>query len=149
MKRFFYRLLLFIGFSAGLSVGLLAVSYAQVPSHQDTTAMFINVVEEPSYPGGISELKKYLMANVAYPAAADSAQIKGRVFVSFIIEIDGQLMDITVLKGLGYGCDEEAVRVVRMMPRWIPGRQSGKLVRVRYNLPILFGLAYSTRKGVF
>ena len=75
-----------------------------------------------------------------YPRSAASAGVSGRVFVSFVVNTDGSLTDVAVLKGIGFGCDEEALRVVRQMPRWKPGKQSGRAVRVKYNLPISFAL---------
>ena len=87
----------------------------------------------------MNALTTYLRKNVQYPAAAKQAGVTGRVFLSFIVEHDGQLTTIQVLKGLGFGCDEEAIRVFTAMPRWKPGSQSGRTVRVRYNLPVWFG----------
>lgn len=81
-----------------------------------------------------------------YPPEAKKAGIKDRVFVSFIVETDGSITDVQLLRGLGYGCDEEAVRVVKTMPLWKPGSQSGMLVRVKYNLPALFGMDYPKPK---
>ncbi|GAB4014317.1 hypothetical protein GCM10028808_36440 [Spirosoma migulaei] len=100
------------------------------------------VEKQPEFPGGIGALMEYLKTSVQYPPEAKKAKIQGRVFVSFIVELDGSRTDIIVLKGLGYGCDEEAMRVVRAMPCWEPGGQSGRPLRVKYNLPILFGTDY-------
>ncbi len=77
-----------------------------------------------------------------YPAEAQKAGIKGRVFLSFIVHKDGQITDVNVLKGLGSGCDEEAIRLVKAMPRWTPGSQDGQPLNVRYNWPISFGMPY-------
>ena len=85
-------------------------------------------------------LNQYLGKNIRYPAAAQRANVSGRVFVSFVVNTDGSIQDVTVLKGLGFGTDEEAVRVVKGMPKWRPGKQSGRPVRVKYNLPINFQL---------
>lgn len=87
----------------------------------------------------------YLKQNVQYPPEAQNAGINDRVLVSFIIEPDGRMTDLQLLRSIGYGCDDEALRVVRAMPRWTPGSQSGRLVRVKYNLPILFGVDYPNR----
>ncbi len=94
--------------------------------------------QQPEFPGGTRALVKFLRKNLNYPRSAASAGISGRVFVSFVINTDGSLTDVQVLKGIGFGCDEEAVRVMQKMPRWKPGKQSGRAVRVRYNLPISF-----------
>lgn len=85
-------------------------------------------------------MRDYLKKQTHYSDSAAKAGIIGRVFVSFIVEPDGQLTNITLLKGLGFGCDEEAIRVIEAMPRWNPGRQSGRAIRVEYNLPIAFGV---------
>jgi protein TonB len=92
----------------------------------------------PEFMGGQSALLRYLQKNLRYPAAALAAQAEGRVFLSFVIQADGTIADVTILKGLGYGLDEEAQRVVRQMPAWTPGYQSKHAVPVRFTLPITF-----------
>lgn len=94
----------------------------------------------PTFPGGMEALAKYLATNLHYPSAARNAQIQGRVFVNFIIENDGSVTSANILRGIGGGCDEEALRVVSQMPRWTPGRQNGIPVRVSFNLPVNFKL---------
>ena len=101
--------------------------------------VFIVVENQPKFPGDKNALTNYLRKNVQYPEAAKQAGVTGRVFISFIVERDGRLTDVHLLKGLGFGCDEEAMRVMNAMPRWEPGTQSGRTARVRYNLPIWFG----------
>lgn len=97
------------------------------------------VVEQmPEFEGGMAALGKYLSKNLKYPAQARSANVQGTVFVGFVVGNDGKIRDVTVLKGIGYGCDEEAKRVVSSMPPWRPGKQSGRAVSVRYSLPIRF-----------
>lgn len=103
-------------------------------------APFITVEQQPDYPGGMTALRDFLSKNLNYPRAAASAGVAGNVFISFVINTDGSLTDIQVLKGIGFGCDEEAVRVMQKMPRWKPGKQSGRTVRVKFNLPISFRL---------
>ncbi len=102
--------------------------------------IFTVVEQQPEFPGGTSEMYKYLGKNIKYPSAASRANVSGRVFMSFVVNVDGSIQDVTVLKGLGFGCDEEATRVVKAMPKWKPGKQSGRAVRVKYNLPINFQL---------
>lgn len=98
-----------------------------------------NVVEQvPEFPGGMSELGQYLTKNLRYPADARRANVAGRVFVQFVVTETGNIQQLRVLKGIGFGCDEEAVRVVSQMPKWNPGKQNGKPVAVQYNLPIQF-----------
>ncbi len=99
------------------------------------------IVEKmPQFPGGMGELMKYLASNIKYPPQAKNNGIQGRIFVNFIVEPDGIVSDVKILKGIGGGCDKEALRVVKNMPRWEPGVQKGKPVRVSYNLPIKFTL---------
>ena len=99
------------------------------------------VVENtPKFPGGMAELGKYINNNLVYPEAAKRAQVSGRVFVSFIVDKAGKISNIMILKGIGFGCDEAAIRLMLKMPHWEPGTQDGKPVNVRYNLPINFEL---------
>ena len=102
--------------------------------------IFQVVEQNPEFPGGMAALGQYLGKNLKYPAAASRANVSGRVFLTFVVNTDGSIQDIQVLKGLGFGCDEEAQRVVKGMPKWKPGKQSGRNVRVKYNLPISFVL---------
>jgi len=92
----------------------------------------------PKFPGGEDSRLWFLRRNVRYPDAALKASIQGVVVVVFIIETDGSLSNVEVTKGIGGGCDEEAVRVVKMMPRWEPARRNGKAVRVVVKFPIVF-----------
>ena len=103
--------------------------------------VFQVVDEMPEYPGGMEAMYKFLSDNIHYPEKAKEEGIEGRVYVNFVVEADGRLSDIKVLRGIGGGCDEEAVRVVEAMPRWKPGRHHGKAVRVHFNLPIVFKLS--------
>ena len=99
------------------------------------------VVESmPKFPGGPGAMNRYLGKNIEYPQMARESGINGRVFVTFVVETDGRVTDIKVLRGIGGGCDEEAVRVVKNMPKWDPGKQRGKPVRVSFNLPVKFTL---------
>ena len=96
--------------------------------------------EMPEFPGGVEALMDYVGRNVKYPEEAKDKEIQGRVFVSFVIEKDGSVNEVKVLRGIGGGCDEEAVRVIKAMPKWTPGKQKGKPVRVNYQIPINFKL---------
>lgn len=102
--------------------------------------VFVVVEHDPEFPGGMEKLYRYLASNIHYPAEAKAEKIQGRVFVSFVIEKDGSVSNIKLLRDIGGGCGEEAVRVVAAMPRWKPGRQHGRRVRTQYNLPINFNL---------
>ena len=94
----------------------------------------------PTFPGGDAALMKYLSENVKYPALAIKAQEQGRVVVSFTVEKDGAISDVKVARSVTPSLDAEAVRVVKAMPKWTPGKQGGQLVRVRYNVPVSFKL---------
>ncbi len=100
--------------------------------------VFFVVVVAPEFPGGKEALLIYLGENILYPQLARESNIQGTVFVTFIVEPDGSLSKVKVMRGIGGGCDEEAVRVVQAMPNWIPGTQRGKPVRVQFNLPVRF-----------
>jgi protein TonB len=102
--------------------------------------IFTVVESMPEFPGGRKELMKYLAQNIKYPPYAKEAGIQGRVFINFVVETDGSITNVKVLRGIGGGCDEEAVRVVENMPKWKPGMQRGKPVRVSFNLPVKFTL---------
>lgn len=102
--------------------------------------IFMVVESMPVFPGGEANLYKYLAENIKYPQMAKESGIQGRVFVTFVVERDGSVTDVRVLRGIGGGCDEEAIRVVKAMPKWTPGKQRGKSVRVQYNLPVKFTL---------
>jgi TonB family protein len=99
------------------------------------------VVEKmPSYPGGDDVRIDFLVRNIKYPEQARKNGIQGKVFVTFIVETDGSITEVKVLRGIGGGCDEEAVRVIKLMPKWNPGTDKGQPVRVQFNLPIKFAL---------
>ena len=102
--------------------------------------IFKIVEEMPSFPGGEGKLMEYVSKNIKYPQIARETGIQGRVFVNFVVEPDGSVSNVTVLRGIGGGCDEEAMRVVKNMPKWKPGKQRGKAVRVQYMLPVNFRL---------
>ena len=102
--------------------------------------IFMVVEQMPFFPGGQGALMKYLAEHIKYPELAKESGIQGRVFINFVVEPDGSIDHVKVLRGIGGGCDEEAVRVVKSMPRWIPGKQRGKPVRVSFNLPVKFTL---------
>ena len=107
----------------------------------DSADSIYEVVEvDPEFPGGIESLYKYLAENIKYPEQAKKDGIEGRVFVRFVVEPNGTVSNTEVLRGIGGGCDEEALRVVGSMPRWTPGTVGGKAVRVHFNLPIVFKL---------
>jgi protein TonB len=103
--------------------------------------IFMVVEEAPSFPGGDEMRMKYLSDNIKYPQIAKESGIQGTVYITFVVERDGSVTDIKVMRGIGGGCDEEAIRVVQSMPKWMPGKQRGKPVRVQFNMPIKFTLS--------
>lgn len=105
------------------------------------TKEYINVEVMPQPVGGVEAWSKFLNKNLRFPPAAQEAGIGGRVIVSFVIEKDGRLTDITIVKGVGYGMDEEAARVLKLAKPWKPGIQNGNPVRVRYTIPMNFQLS--------
>ena len=102
--------------------------------------IFKIVEEMPAFPGGEAKLMEYVAKNVKYPQIARETGVQGRVYVNFVVEPDGSVSNVSVLRGIGGGCDEEAMRVVKSMPKWKPGKQRGKAVRVSYMLPVNFKL---------
>ena len=117
----------------------------------DNDSIYQIVEVMPEFPGGTEKMMDYLSKNIKYPEAAKEKGISGRVFLSFVIEKDGAVSNVKVAKGIGKECDDEALRVVKAMPKWKPGLQKGKPVRVNYMLPIFFkldeGEAYKPVKG--
>ncbi|MCM1168721.1 MAG: TonB family protein [Bacteroides sp.] len=102
--------------------------------------IFQIVEEMPGPAGGTQALYEYLSKNIRYPIAALESGIQGRVYINFVVEKDGSITDVKVMRGIGGGCDEEAVRVVKAMPKWNPGKQRGRPVRVLYSIPVIFNL---------
>jgi len=102
------------------------------------TEVFLVVEEAPEFPGGQEALLTYLGNNIKYPQLARESNIQGTVYVGFIVEANGSISNVKVARGIGGGCDDEAVRVVKDMPAWKPGKQRSKPVRVQFNLPVRF-----------
>ncbi len=106
----------------------------------ESQEVFLIVEQMPSFPGGETELRKYLAQEVKYPVIAQENGIQGRVFVKFVIDKDGSVTNVEVARPFDPSLDKEAVRVVKSMPKWSPGKQRGKAVRVSYTVPINFVL---------
>ena len=126
------------GASGGTGAITAPVVDSAGPTPEAAPAAVLYAEVMPDFVGGRSALQRYLQKHLRYPAAAMAAQISGRVFVTFVVQADGRIGDVTVLKGLGYGTDEAAARVVREMPAWVPGMQNHRSVPVRFTLPISF-----------
>jgi protein TonB len=105
---------------------------------EDTEEIFVIVEDAPMPIGGMAAFYQHINANIKYPEQALLLKIEGRVFVQFVVGKDGSLTDVTVIRGIGGGCDQEAMRVVKGAPRWKPGKQRGKPVKVKMVLPITF-----------
>ena len=112
----------------------------EVQEQVEEEPIFTIVEDMPTFPGGDAALMKYLGQNIKYPSIAKDAGIQGTVYVTFVVDEKGEVNDVKVLRSIGGGCDEEAIRVVESMPKWKPGKQRGKPVKVQYNLPIRFTL---------
>jgi protein TonB len=111
-----------------------------VEEPEEEEQIFQVVEDDPQFPGGIQELMKYLQKNIKYPSICQEQGIQGRVIVQFVVEKDGSIADVQVIKAVNPYLDKEAVRVVSTMPKWSPGKQRGKPVRVRFTLPVTFRL---------
>jgi protein TonB len=108
---------------------------------QDVAEKVWDVIEQmPQFPGGDIELMKFLSSNIKYPVIAAENGIEGKVIIGFIVSKNGVISDVNVLRSLDPSCDKEAVRVVKLLPRWIPGKQNGVTVNVKYTLPVAFKL---------
>ena len=118
----------------------LKEAVAQPEPKPEVEKVFDVVEQMPSFPGGPSALMEWLSNNVKYPVVAQENGVQGRVVVSFVVERDGSITDVKVVRGVDPSLDKEASRVVKAMPRWIPGKQNGSAVRVKYNVPVAFRL---------
>lgn len=147
MKRFtshfFAILCTLIAFPVLLSA---QVEEKPVQSNEDKD-IFTIVENQPQFPGGDEARIKFMNQNVRYPKAALEQGIQGTVYVTFVVEKDGNISNIRVIRGVHESLDNEALRVVAMMPKWNPGTQKGKPVRVQYNVPLKFSLAKDSDKG--
>ena len=110
------------------------------PPKEEETKVFDVVEQMPSFPGGQSALLQYLSSNIKYPVVAEENGVQGRVIVTFVVEKDGSITDVRVVKSVDPSLDKEAQRVVKSMPKWIPGKQNGSAVRVKYTVPVTFRL---------
>jgi len=103
--------------------------------------IFTVVEVQPEFKGGMSEFYNYLKNNIQYPQMAREMGISGTVYVEFVVEIDGSITNVKIKRGIGGGCDEEALRVIKSMPKWTPGQQQGKNVRVSFIVPVKFTIS--------
>ena len=110
------------------------------PKPEVSNKVFDVVEEMPSFPGGQGALMSFLNSNIKYPVVAQENGVQGRVIVGFVVERDGSITDVKVMRSVDPSLDREAQRVVRAMPRWKPGKQNGSAVRVKYTVPVVFRL---------
>ena len=110
------------------------------PKHVEDNKIFEVVEQNPTFPGGTAALMSWLSQNIKYPVIAAENGVKGRVIVQFVVEKDGSITDVVVVKSVDPSLDKEATRVIKNMPHWIPGRQNGSPVRVRFTVPVTFTL---------
>jgi protein TonB len=129
------KLLFLSAFLCTLSFGAFAQSEVSVDDE-----VFVVVEEQAEFPGGLDSMYAYIVKNLKYPEAAKEKGIEGRVFVQFVIEKDGSISNVKILRGIGGGCEEAAVEMIKNMPKWKPGKQRGKPVRFQFVLPIKFEL---------
>ena len=120
--------------------GLTTVSAQKTVVAKKNQKVFDVVEQMPEYPGGQAALFEYLSKNIKYPADAEKKKVEGKVFVTFVVDSDGKITDVSLLKKVFPSLDAEAIRVISAMPNWIPGKQKGQAVRVKYTVPIMFRL---------
>lgn len=119
----------------------LAIKAPELPEAPKEEGTFLRSEIMPEFNGGLKKMYKWLGRNLRYPNSAAAKGVEGKVIVTFIVEKSGEISDVKVLKGIGFGCDEEAERVIKNMPKWKPGIQNGKPVRVRYTIPLSFQIS--------
>jgi TonB family protein len=123
----------------------LVVNNSQSLQQNPQDTIFTVVEKMPMFPGGEDARVKYMVENIKYPDEARNKGITGVVFVTFVVEKEGKITSVKVIRGIGGGCDEEAVRVIKNMPNWEPGKQKGEAVRTQFNIPIKFSLGEKTK----
>lgn len=118
------------------------IEYVDFVEEEDDKAgeVFVIVEENPEFPGGEEARQKFFVENIEYPRVAKEAGVEGRIMVSFVVEPDGRITNVKVVRGKIQALDDEAVRVTKMMPRWKPGKQRGKSVRCQFTMPVFFML---------
>lgn len=116
------------------------VVFEEAPEEEEADQIFTIVEDQPTPVGGMSAFYQFVQKKLKYPAQARRMGIEGKVFVQFVVDKDGTLTEVQAVKGIGAGCDEEAVRVIKQAPKWKPGKQRGRSVKVRMILPITFKL---------
>lgn len=129
MRKIFFTIFSILVFQIGM-----AQDGKPTPNSDDWVYSSVGIEKQPEFPGGVTEFLLYVQRHYMYPVI--NVPLKGKVLVQFVIEKDGTVDDIKVIRDLGYGTGEEAVRLLQNCPKWEPGMQDGRLIRVRYLLPI-------------
>lgn len=132
-----------------IALAIFCSGYTIAQTTEEEVVELINYVEkQPEFPGGTDSMFAFIQRNIRYPEEAKRAGIEGRVFVTFVVEKDGQVSDAKILRDIGGGCGEEAIRVVNIMPKWLPGslRIGGEPARMQFNLPVMFKLKKEDKK---
>lgn len=116
----------------------IAVESAPIIKEEDINTIYnsAGIEVKPEFPGGNANLQIYISKYFQYSNEMKEAELKGRIFATFVVERDGSITDIKILRGLGYGTEQAAIEVIKKMPRWLPGEQNGKKVRCSYSVPI-------------
>jgi TonB family protein len=142
-----HKLILIVTVVLGCSFSALAQSeqtktaeHAPVAGKDEEGKVLTSVEQMPEFPGGVQGIIRFLSTNVKYPELALKLKVEGRVLVKFVVSNSGKVKNVVLLRDIGYGCGEEALRVVRSMPDWKPGKQNGQYVNVYFTLPISFRL---------
>jgi protein TonB len=130
-----------VGQLPSTAVGQNSVGTAVVPTADNSIREAASLDSYPEFEGGMAAWAKFIQKNLRYPSQAQEDGIQGKVFVSFVIEKDGSISNVTLLRGVAASVDQEALRVIQKSPKWKPGIQNKQFVRVRYNIPISFSLA--------
>ena len=120
--------------------GLTTVTAQKTVVAKKNQKVFDIVEQMPEYPGGQAALFEFISKNVKYPEDAVKKKVEGKVFVTFVVDTDGKITDVSLLRKVFPSLDAEAIRVISAMPNWIPGKQKGQVVRVKYTVPIMFRL---------
>ena len=137
----FFQFHLHPNYCTGAGKAMCKKSEIKESRDQPQDEVLFTVVEKmPEYPGGDDARIKFMVENIKYPEEARQKGITGTVYVTFVVEKDGTVQHVKILRGIGSGCDEEALRVISLMPKWNPGMQRGKPVRIQFNMPIKFHL---------
>lgn len=120
--------------------GVADAKLERVEVKAESEAPYLTVEQMPEFAGGMKGIGEFLSKNLKYPKPASNAGIEGKVIVEFVVNKDGRVQDVKTLKGIGFGCDEEATRVIKLLPSWTPGKQNGRAVNVKFVLPVTFQL---------